>query len=427
MAVTVTQDSARIEATYQIETAHPLREVAESMAGEQSSGTFVNVPGETDALQRRHAARVESITEREAVSEPTLPGSTQPDDVSGSEPFKRATVVLSFPVENTGTSLPNLMSTVAGNLFELGPLSGIRLVDVSLPDLFAEDNPGPQFGVDGTRGLTGVYDRPIIGTIIKPNVGLSPEETAAIVETVVEAGIDFVKDDELIANPPYSPIEERITEVMDVIHRHETQTGNSVMYACNITGTVDEMLERHDAVKEAGGNCVMVSLQSVGLAAVQTLRAEADLPIHGHRNGWGALSRCPQLGFTYAAWQKFWRLAGVDHLHVSGLRNKFTESDESVIRSARAVQRPIASPADVAMPVFSSGQWAGQAPETYNALGNCDLMYLAGGGILGHPDGVEAGVRHLKQGWEAAMQGIPLDEYANDHEELSVALDYYEH
>ena len=421
----MTEETSRIEATYRIETAHPLEEAAEAMAGEQSSGTFVDVPGETDELQERHAARIESITELKTVSEPTLPGSASPDDAADPE-YTRAEVALSFPIENTGTSLQNLMTTVAGNLFELRPLSGVRLVDLSLPDAFAAENPGPQFGVEGTRELVDVWDRPIIGTIVKPNVGLSPAETADVVEGVVEAGVDFVKDDELIADPPYSPVEERVEAVMDVIHRHEDRTGERTMYACNITGTVDEMLERHDAVKAAGGNCVMVSLRSVGLSAVQKLRAEADLPIHGHRNGWGALSRCPQLGFSYEAWQQFWRLAGADHLHVSGLRNKFTESDESVIRSARAVQRPIASSDDVAMPVFSSGQWAEQAADTYAALGNCDLLYLAGGGILGHPGGPEAGVAHLKQGWDAAMEGIPLEEYARDHEELAAALEYYE-
>ena len=396
------------------------------MAGEQSSGTFVEVPGETDALRERHSAQVESVAELETVSEPTLPGSAPPDEGDDEPEYTRAEVVLSFPIENTGTSLANLMTTVAGNLYELRPLSGIRLLDLEIPDAFAAENPGPAFGIEGTREIVDVHNRPVIGTIIKPNVGLSPEATADLVERVVDAGVDFVKDDELIADPPYSPVEERVEAVMDVINSHEAETGKRVMYACNITGTVDELLERHDAVKAAGGNCVMVSLRSVGLAGVRKLRTEADLPIHGHRNGWGALSRCPQLGFSYGAWQQFWRLAGVDHLHVSGLRNKFTESDESVIRSARAVQTPIASEGDVAMPVFSSGQWAEQAPDTYEALGNADLMYLAGGGILGHPDGPAAGVTHLKQGWEAAMKGIPLEEYAENREELRIALEYYD-
>ncbi|MUW13367.1 ribulose 1,5-bisphosphate carboxylase [Halorubrum sp. CBA1125] len=416
---------SRFKATYRIETSHSLEEAAESMAGEQSSGTFVDVPGETDELRERHGARVARVTELDTVDEPTLPGSSPPDDVDEPESYTRAEIDLSFPMRNVGSSLPNLLTTVAGNLFELSPFSGLRLLDIDVPAALADAYPGPQFGIEGTREIVDVWDRPIVGTIVKPNVGLSPQETADLVETLVDAGLDFIKDDELIADPPYSPVEDRIEAVMDVIHRHEDRTGEKVMYACNITGDVDEMLARHDVVKEAGGNCVMVSVNSVGLTGLTELRRHADLPIHAHRNGWGALSRCPQLGFEYAAYQKFWRLAGVDHMHVNGIRNKFCESDESVIRSARTCQTPIVDEGDTVMPVFSSGQWAGQAPETYEALGNVDCMYLAGGGILGHPDGPAAGVEHLKQGWEAAMRGIPLEEYAEDHEELRRAIDHY--
>jgi ribulose-bisphosphate carboxylase large chain len=413
----------RFGATYRIETARSLEDAAESMAGEQSSGTFVDVPGETEELRERHGARVERITELETVAEPTLPGADAPPDHEGG--YTRAEVELSFPFENVGASLPNFVTAVAGNLFELSPFSGLRLLDVEVPAELADAYPGPQFGIEGTREVVGVHDRPIIGTIIKPSVGLSPAETADLVETLVASGLDFIKDDELIADPPYSRVADRVEAVMDVIHRHEDETGETVMYACNITGDVDEMLERHDVVREAGGNCVMASMNTVGLAGLTALRRHSALPIHAHRNGWGALSRCPQLGFDYAAYAKFFRLAGADHLHVNGLRNKFCEPDESVVASARACQTPIVDEDDVVMPVFSSGQWAGQAPDTYEALGNADLMYLAGGGIMGHPDGPAAGVAHLKQGWEAAIAGVPLEEYAEDHEELRRAIEQY--
>jgi ribulose-bisphosphate carboxylase large chain len=417
--------SDRIRATYLIETAEPLHEAAATMAGEQSSGTFVDLPGETDELRARHGARVEEVVELGVSDDPALPGAAVPGAESPRPGYARAKVSLSFPMDNTGTSLSQLRATVAGNLFELRPFSGLRLLDLDLPGAFARENPGPQFGVEGTRDILDVYDRPIIGTIIKPNVGLSPDETAETVAEVVDADLDFIKDDELIADPPYSPVEERVEAVMDVIRDHERETGKTVMYACNITGGVEEMLERHDSVVDAGGNCVMVSINSVGISGLLELRRHADLPIHAHRNGWGVLSRHPLLGFDYAAFHKFFRLAGADHMHVNGLRNKFCESDASVIRSARACQEPVADESDRVVPVFSSGQWAGQAPDTYRAIDNADLMYLAGGGILGHPDGPAAGVAHLKQGWEAAMRGIPLEEYAEDHAELRAAIDYY--
>ena len=316
------------------------------------------------------------------------------------------------------------MSTVAGNLFELAPFSGLRLLDIVVPQAFAKAYPGPQFGIAGTRELSAVYDRPLIGTIIKPSVGLSPAQTAELVGILAQAGVDFIKDDELMGNSSHSPVKDRVQAVMHVINEHAERTGKKVMYACNISGDIDEMRHNHDVVINAGGTCVMVNMLSVGLAGVVQLRKHSQLPVHGHRNGWGAISRHPLLGMEYIAFQKFWRLAGVDHLHVNGLDNKFCESNDSVLASARECLTPMLGGYAV-MPVFSSGQWAGQAPETYRQLGSVDCMYLAGGGIMAHPDGPAAGVQSIREGWEAAMQSIPLDKYASDRPALRHAIEMY--
>ncbi len=417
----------RVEATYLIETAFPLEAAAEAMAGEQSTGTFVKVPGETDELRERHAARIERLHELEPATAPSLPGARVPKG-ERNPIYRRAEVTLSCPLATFGPSLPNLVATVAGNLFELGQFSGLRLLDVALPPAFAEAYPGPQFGVAGTRKLAGVEGRPLIGTIIKPSVGLGPAETAELVRTLCDAGLDFIKDDELQANGPYCPLEDRVRAVMDVINEHAHRTGKKVMFAFNITDDLDAMLRHHDAVAEAGGTCVMVSLNSVGLVGFVALRRRCRLPIHAHRNGWGALSRSPALGFDYVAWQKFWRVAGADHMHVNGLRNKFCEDDASVIVSARACLTPMfepPAPGFEVMPVFSSGQSARQAPDTYRALGSTDLIFAAGGGIMAHPDGPAAGVESLRQAWAAAMEGRELDDYARDHDQLRRALETF--
>ncbi len=417
-------NSDRIIATYRIETAHALERAAEIMAGEQSCGTFIRVPGETDELRANHGAVVERITELESVDIPSLPFSKPPKNHDGK--FKRAEVVLSFPFANMGASLPNLLATVCGNLYELQEFSGLKLLDLELPHAFADKYQGPQFGIDGTRKLTNVYDRPIIGTIIKPSVGFSPEQTAALVSTLIEAGLDFIKDDELMANPPHSPFSERFKAVSRVINEYADRTGKKPMYAVNITDEIDEMLRHHDEVLAGGGTCVMVSLNHVGAPAVTHLRKHSQLPIHGHRNGWGMFTREPYLGIEFAAWHKIWRLAGVDHMHCNGLRNKFWEPDESFIASARACLQPMfADKPCVAMPVIASAQWAGQAVDTYREVGSADLMYVCGGGIVGHPDGITAGVLSVRQAWEAAMQGVALNEYAKTHEELRRAIEKF--
>ena len=398
----------RIRARYRIETPLAAAKAAEFIAGEQSTGTFTRIPGETDELRERHGARVESVT-----------------DIGDGASI----VELSWPLSNMGPSLPNLLAAVSGNLWEMKQFTALRLLDLELPAAFLERYCGPQFGVAGTRRLCGVYGRPVIGTIIKPSVGLGPEETAGVVRKLVEGGIDFIKDDELQSDGPHCPFHERLAAVMRVINDHAGRTGKKVMYAANITGEIDEMLRRHDQVVAHGGTCVMVSIHSIGLPGLAALRRHCAVAIHGHRNGWGLYGRSPAIGYSFVAWQKFWRLAGIDHVHVNGLANKFCEPDESVIASARECLKPMFAPPNKGceiMPVFSSGQSARQAEPTYRALGGTDLIFACGGGIMAHPGGVAAGVRSLRQAWAAAVQGIPVADYARTHPELRAALEKFQ-
>jgi ribulose-bisphosphate carboxylase large chain len=403
-----------------VESYEPLEKAAEVIAGEQSCGTFVAVPGETADLKERARAQVVAIEPLDDVAEPSLPNAfAQRRGISG--PYHRGVVEVSFPIHNVGPNLPNLLATVAGNLFELGELTGLRLLDINLPENYAAEFPGPAFGVAGTREVAGVHGRPLVGTIIKPSIGLSPEETADLVDTLCQADIDFIKDDELMGDPPYAPLEARVRAVMKVVNRHADRMGRKVMVAFNISDDADAMRRHHDLVIEAGGTCVMVSVNWTGPSALTALRRHASVPIHGHRNGFGMFNRAPSLGMDYRVYQKLWRLAGVDQLHVNGLRSKFWEPDASVVASARACIEPFAGTRPV-MPVFSSGQTVHQAPDTFAALGTTDLIYLAGGGIIAHPSGPKAGVQSLLEAWEAAVGGVPLDRHAEARPGLREAL-----
>ena len=390
----------RVTATYLIETPLPVDQAAATLAGEQSSGTFVAVPGETAELMARFAARVERITERESVATPSVPTGRAPAAV-----YRRAEVVVSWSVENFGPNLPALVSTLQGNLYELAQFSGLKLLDFDVPRTFAAAFRGPAFGVSGCRRLTGVTGRPLIGTIIKPSIGLAPEQTAAMVKELVGAGIDFLKDDELMANPPHSPFDARVDAVMRVINDHAERTGKKAMYAFNLSDEADAMERHYDKIVAAGGTCAMISINSVGLAGTKAICDRGALAIHGHRNGWGMLNRHPLLGLEFPAYQKLWRLAGVDQLHVNGIANKFWEPDDSVVRSIASCLAP-APLGQPVLPVVSSGQWGGQAPETWRRTQTADLLYMAGGGIQAHPDGPAAGVASLQLWWQAAMEGL---------------------
>jgi len=360
------------------------------VAGEQSTGTFVKLAAETQALREQSAARVESVDVISLSGEPALPCKQKNDR------HERGIVTISWPLENFGSSLATLQATVAGNLFELSELSAIRLLDINIPDLLIQQFQGPRFGIDGTRKLTGVSDGPVVGTIIKPSVGLGAKATAQLVSQLAAADIDFIKDDELQANGPHCPFTERVDAVMDVLNRHEDKTGKRIMYAFNMTDDIESMRRHYDYLLQKRACCAMVSLFSVGLSGLQDVCRRGELAIHA------------------------------DHLHVNGFANKFSEADQTVAESAMCVQAPLSSAkSHIAMPVFSSAQTIWQMEPCQRVLGNTDFILTAGGGIMSHPQGPTAGVVALRQAAEAAGQGVNVPEAAKHHSELAAAAAFF--
>jgi ribulose-bisphosphate carboxylase large chain len=418
--------SARLAAVYLLETPLDPAQAAEVLAGEQSCGTFVKVHGESAELRARAGATVDAIEELEPLAAPSLPSAWLARRGTPG-PWRRARVTVSFPVDNIGANLPTLAATIAGNLFDLGEATGLRLLSLDLPAAYRARFQRPAHGVAGTRRLLDLPERPVLGTIVKPNVGLSAAATGALVGELCEAGIDFVKDDEVCADPAHAPLAERVRAVMAEVRRYQDRSGRRVMVAFNITDDVDAMRRHAELVEREGGTCVMASLNWCGLAALQALRRSTSLAIHGHRNGFGMMARHPALGIGFSAYQALWRLAGVDHLHVHGLQGKFADADDEVVEAARACLAPLVrgDAGEAVMPVFSSGQWAGTIPVTLRALDGGDFVFLCGGGILAHPDGPAAGVASLRQAWDAARDGIALETSAQRAPELARALEFF--
>jgi len=198
------------------------------------------------------------------------------------------------------------------------------------------------------------------------------------------------------------------------------------MVAFNISDDADAMRRHAHLVQSEGGSCVMVSLNWVGFSAVRTLRRHCDLTIHGHRNGFGALSRHPLLGFDFQSWQALWRLAGVDHMHVHGLQGKFSQTDDEVVAAARDSLSPLAEGIDDrVLPAVSNGQWAGTVPVTWDRIRSNELLFMSGGGILAHPDGAAAGVASLQQAWAAVQEGETLADRARHAPELRRAIEFF--
>jgi 3-oxoisoapionate-4-phosphate decarboxylase len=413
----MTKAQTHITLTYLIETQGSVEQQAAQIASDQSTGTFVAVPGETEDLKNRVAARVVALRPLPPIAVPSF-------GAGECGPFNRAEAEIEFPVDAVGTDLSALMTIAIAGPFAIKGLTGLRVIDMKLPDVFKAAYAGPQFGISGSRHLTGVKNRPIIGTIIKPALGLRPHETAALVKDVIEADVDFIKDDEKLMSPVYSPLADRVRAIMPMILEHEQKTGKKIMYAWGISATdPDEMMRNHDVVLKAGGNCAVININSIGFGAMAFLRKRSGLVLHAHRNGWDMQTRHPGLGLDFKVYQQFWRLLGVDQFQINGIKVKYWEPDESFVRSFNALKTPLFSQQDCPLPVIGSGQWGGQAPETFAQTGGTlDMLYLCGGGIVSHPGGAGAGVKAVKQAWQAAVEGIALDVYAKDHPELAQSI-----
>jgi 3-oxoisoapionate-4-phosphate decarboxylase len=409
-----------IRMTYLIETAGDVAALAAKIASDQSTGTFVPTPGETPELKARVGARVVDVRKLEPVSTPSFPET----DPTARGPYFRGEADIEFPLEAIGTDLAALTTIAIGGVYSIKGFSGVRVVDMKLPAEFAHAHPGPQFGIAGSRALTGVQERPIVGTIVKPALGLRPHETAAMVRELTEADVDFIKDDEKLMSPAYSSLADRVSAIMPVILDREQKTGKKVMYAFGISHADPEvMMRNHDVVVGAGGNAAVININSIGYGGFSFLRKRSRLVLHAHRNGWDILTRHPGLGLDFKVYQQFWRLLGVDQFQINGIGAKYWEPDASFVRSFHALREPLFSPGDRPLPVAGSGQWGGQAPETFARTGRTqDLLYLCGGGVVSHPGGPASGVRAVRQAWEAAVAGVALEIYARDHRELAQSI-----
>ncbi|MFQ6618294.1 MAG: RuBisCO large subunit C-terminal-like domain-containing protein, partial [Fidelibacterota bacterium] len=309
------RDEEYIVATYYLETYMDLERAAAALAAEESTGTWVAVGKETGDVKKRFGAVVLKVNKEYENYSPSLPTRMAPrsgDKVT----YSGGKVKIAFPHQNFGSRIPNLLSTVAGNLYEMGAFTAIKLLDLQFPSGYLREFQGPKFGIRGTRDILEVYDRPLLGAIIKPNVGLNTEELAELAYEGAVGGLDFLKDDELMGDPSHCPLKERVKKITGALEKAEKQTGKKTMYAFNITDRVDRVLEFHDYVVDHGGNCVMLNYVTSGIGLMRVLSEHTQVPIHAHRDFFSAFTRSPYLGMSSKVFSKISRMAWADQLHI---------------------------------------------------------------------------------------------------------------
>lgn len=319
-------------------------------------------------------------------------------------------------------NMPNILSSIAGNVFGLGTLRNLRLNDVDFPAQLVRSFKGPRYGIRGIRELVKVKDRPLIGTIVKPKLGLKTEDHAAVAYGAWVGGCDIVKDDENLSSQQFNPFEERVITTLERRDEAESETGEAKIYMANVTSGAQQMIERAQFVEDHGGRYLMVDILTCGFGALQTLREQNfDLVFHAHRAGHAAFTKNPKHGVSMQVIAKVSRLVGVDQLHVGTAVGKMSETRGEVLENREALTGAMDGVKPV-LPVASGGLHPGLVPALIGIFGN-DVVIQAGGGIHGHPDGTVAGAKAMRQALDAELQELPLAEYAETHEELRTALE----
>jgi ribulose-bisphosphate carboxylase large chain len=333
-------------------------------------------------------------------------------------------------------SIPQVLSAIAGNIYGMKIVNNLRLEDITFPKNMVKSFKGPAFGIDGIRKMVKIYDRPLVGTIVKPKVGLNPKEHAEVAKQAWIGGCDVVKDDENLTNQNFNKFEDRIIHTLDAKDKAEKATGEKKIYMPNITAETDKMIDRADFVKENGGTHMMIDILTAGWSAVQTMRElDIGLVIHAHRAMHAALTRNPRHGMSMMTISKLARLSGVDQLHIGTAVGKMEGSPLEVMGSETAIEEKIMQPDKKIhsleqkwfdlKPVFavcSGGLHPGLVPDVIKMMGN-NVIIQMGGGIHGHPQGTLKGAQAARQSIEASMKGVSLKEYAKTHSELRKALE----
>jgi ribulose-bisphosphate carboxylase large chain len=372
-----------------------LKEAAGGVAAESSIGTWTELTTEKPYMERL-AAHVFSIDDNVAK--------------------------IAYPVElfERG-NMPNILSSVAGNVFGLKAVKNLRLNNIELPTELLKSFKGPRFGIEGVRKLLRVSERPLVGTIIKPKLGLTTNDHAQVAYDAWAGGCDFVKDDENLSSQRFNPFEERVVKTLESRDKAEKETGERKVYMVNVTAETGTMVKRAEYVLAQGGEYVMVDILTCGFSALQTLRNQGfKLVIHAHRAGHAAFTKNQKHGISMYVVTKVARAIGVDQLHVGTVVGKMSETREEVLGNIDACKMPMGGLKPV-LPVASGGIHPKLVPALMKTFGK-DFVIQAGGGIHGHTGGTFAGAKAMRQAVDAALKGKKLEEYAKNHKELKTAL-----
>ncbi len=383
---------------------------AAALAVEQTTGTWVDVPGETSQVREKHIGHVVGIYETPSYQYEIPDGVTE----------RQFIIRIAFPYKNFGAQFAMMLSTILGNISSSGKL---KLLDLEFPEGFLKQFGGPKFGISGVRELLGVQGRPLLNNMIKPCTGLNPKETAKYAYEAAVGGVDIIKDDELVADAEHCPLVERVKYVMDAVRKADLEKNEKTLFAFNITDRTEKLKENAYKAIEAGANCLMVNYMTIGLDATRMLTSDKNInvPILGHSDFTGAFYESPTSGMSAAlACGKLPRLAGLDMSIVLSPYGKFPMMMDTFINAGYQMTMPLCH-VKPSFPMPGGGTTQGHVQELYNLFGK-EVIIAAGGAIHGHPMGAAAGARAFRQAIDAVVAGRTLLDVRDKYSELKAAL-----
>jgi 2,3-diketo-5-methylthiopentyl-1-phosphate enolase len=389
----------------------PVPQLAPALAIEQSTGTWVAVPGETEEVRRNHIAKVIGVYEVPDY-EWSLPKEVE---------FRDYVIQLAYPVVNFGSQIPMLLTTVVGNISMAGRL---KVLDIRFPEKYVAGFQGPRFGIKGIREILGVKDRPLLNNMIKPCTGYSPEVGVNLFRAAAMGGCDIIKDDELIANASFNAIRDRVKLYMQAEKQKFEETGEHTLYTVNVTDEIPQVFENAHRAVELGVNAIMVNYLATGFTVLRALAEDPkiNVPILGHMDVAGALYESEWHGLSsHLVLGKLPRLAGADIVVFPAPYGKGPVLPEKFQRVAQNLSFPLYQ-LKPTFPMASGGITPKMVPAVMKDLGT-DIVIGSGGGIHAHPQGPIAGAKAFRQAIQATMQGRPLEEAAEEFPELKVALE----
>ena len=382
---------------------------ASTLAIGQTIGTWIPIPGITDEIREKYMGKVVNIFDV-----PSLDLATQIDTNE-----REYIIQIAYPAVNFSTDLPLMITSLLGN--DASTSAQVKLLDIEFPEKYASEFEGPSYGSEGIRKFAGIQERPILLNMIKPCTGLTPKEGAKIFYETALGGVDFIKDDELLGNPPYSKPEERVREYKKAAEAAYEETGERVKYFVNVTSGAGEILENIRRVEEAGADGIMVNFAAVGYSVLKEVTEATKLPVLGHAAGSGMFYEGVLNGMSSPlAAGKLARLAGADIVMVNTPYGGYPLNHQKYMQTVAQLVLPFYH-LKPSMPSIGGGVHPGMVEKYIGEVGK-DIVLAAGGAVQGHPGGAAAGARAMRQAIDIVMSGADFEEAAKEKEELCIAL-----